>query len=468
MYNPEAGSLRCTFDLENKTSITVIDSVMGSGKSTYAIELVTRNPGQLYFIVVPTRSEVERYFSRIKDGLKGSVRELYAPHLDEDTDIKLLQDRLKAAVSEGKSIVTTHAMFQLLDETALELINSQHYSLILDEVTEIIYELSGSDKPVPKDYELLLNAGLIREEEYVNGVKRVVVTEKDDYFDPVNKKRLAHYKFMSSVRHGNMFKIHDEFLVWSSEPTKFFKFEQVFILTYLWSGSIMQAWFSYYDINPAMETINDYGVPVPFKHQGGKRFTNLITVEDSPKLNAIGSQRKSNRGRIGSPLSSSWFKKRATSEDIKTLKDGLRQFFRTTGLPASDCLWTTYMDQAERIAPQGYTFTGKASKAFDRRLWQSMDAQQKADSIAFLSHTTRATNLYKHKKAVAYVLDKNSYPGLLAYFRNVDCEFDADRFALSEMLQFIWRSAIRENQPIQLYIPSERMRNLFMAWLKED
>jgi len=56
----------------------------------------------------------------------------------------------------------------------------------------------------------------------------------------------------------------------------------------------------------------------------------------------------------------------------------------------------------------------------------------------------------------------------ITYFKNVDCEFDAARFALSEMLQFIWRSAIRDNQPIHLYVPSERMRKLLMDWLNED
>jgi len=403
------------FDPDNSTSITVIDSVMGSGKSTFAIHQVKATPGQLYFIVVPTRTEVERYVTNAADCFRGSLREIYAPHMDDASDIKLLQDRLKAAVAEGKSIVTTHAMFQLLDETSMALINSQHYSLILDEVTEIIYELDGSEKPAPKDYELLLAAGLIKEEEYVNGVRRVLTTEQDNYFDPANKRRMAHHRFMTAVRHGNMFKVHDEFLVWSSEPTKFFKFEQVFILTYLWRGSIMAAWFDYYGIRPVMQTINEHGVPVNFKPQGGKRFAHLITLEESQKLNALGVQRKGSRGRIGNPLSSTWFKKRASAEDIKELRSSLVQFFRSTGLHPRECLWTTYMEQAERIAPPRYTFTSTINKSFDKTLWRTMDAEQKAEKITFLTHTTRATNMYKHKKAVAYVLDKNSYPGLLAY-----------------------------------------------------
>jgi phosphoribosyl-AMP cyclohydrolase len=42
---------------------------------------------------------------------------------------------------------------------------------------------------------------------------------------------------------------------------------------------------------------------------------------------------------------------------------------------------------------------------------------------------------------------------------------DEDLFALSEMIQFIWRSRIREGKPIDLFVPSGRMRTILKAWL---
>jgi hypothetical protein len=44
-------------------------------------------------------------------------------------------------------------------------------------------------------------------------------------------------------------------------------------------------------------------------------------------------------------------------------------------------------------------------------------------------------------------------------------EIDADQFALSEMVQFIWRSAIRDDKEILLYMPSRRMRGLLKEWI---
>ena len=49
---------------------------------------------------------------------------------------------------------------------------------------------------------------------------------------------------------------------------------------------------------------------------------------------------------------------------------------------------------------------------------------------------------------------------------SVNQEFE-DKFALSELVQFVYRSAIRNGKPIDVYIPSKRMRDLFLEWLKK-
>jgi len=48
-----------------------------------------------------------------------------------------------------------------------------------------------------------------------------------------------------------------------------------------------------------------------------------------------------------------------------------------------------------------------------------------------------------------------------------DCGYPIEegRFALAEMLQWIWRSRIRKGEPIKLAILPKRMRMLFKDWL---
>ena len=45
---------------------------------------------------------------------------------------------------------------------------------------------------------------------------------------------------------------------------------------------------------------------------------------------------------------------------------------------------------------------------------------------------------------------------------------DVEVYAISEMVHFLWRSALRNNEDISLYIPSRRMRILLQKWLNNE
>ncbi|MNR36774.1 hypothetical protein D3C85_1547400 [compost metagenome] len=49
-----------------------------------------------------------------------------------------------------------------------------------------------------------------------------------------------------------------------------------------------------------------------------------------------------------------------------------------------------------------------------------------------------------------------------------ESNMDQTLYALSEMVQFIWRSRIRDGKEINLYIPSKRMRELLKEWLNDE
>ena len=44
---------------------------------------------------------------------------------------------------------------------------------------------------------------------------------------------------------------------------------------------------------------------------------------------------------------------------------------------------------------------------------------------------------------------------------------EEDQYALSELIQWIFRSALRDNKEITLYIPSKRMRKLLENWINK-
>jgi hypothetical protein len=123
------------------------------------------------------------------------------------------------------------------------------------------------------------------------------------------------------------------------------------------------------------------------------------------------------------------------------LKDNLYNFFRNKAKTKSSYnLWTTFNDFEKDLAGKGY-------------------------AKGFLVHTMRATNAYKDRVSVAYMINKYFDPTIKNFFISKGITVNEDMYALSELLQFLFRSAIREGNPITLYIPSRRMRELLIGWM---
>ena len=87
-------------------------------------------------------------------------------------------------------------------------------------------------------------------------------------------------------------------------------------------------------------------------------------------------------------------------------------------------------------------------------------------SKGFVSCNARATNEYSERRYVAYLLDRFLNPLDKSFFKERGVIIDENLWALSELIQFIWRSRIRKGKSIELYIPSQRMRNLLKNYLR--
>ena len=52
-----------------------------------------------------------------------------------------------------------------------------------------------------------------------------------------------------------------------------------------------------------------------------------------------------------------------------------------------------------------------------------------------------------------------------ARLKHHDVELNEETYALNRMIQWLWRGCIRNDQEMYVYIPSRRMRHLFLKWL---
>lgn len=307
-----------------RTNLTVVDSVMGRGKSSWAINLINSTPEENYIIVVPTLEECSRY--------KESITRLsYEPRATETTDsVNSLQDRFKLLASEHKTIITTHRMLECLDAESMEILRHKNYTLILDEVTDLVRPFDGITR---RDYELLLNDNVVSEELQPDGLIRIV-TGTNSYSDIVNGG-LKLSVFTEAVKTGNVYFVNKTFFIIVGSTERFRVFDDVYILTYLFKGSLMDAWLTYHGDGYERRSIEE-GELVDYKDDGGGEFKHLINLETDKSFNRVGR---------GNNLSSSWYKN-AKPEYILEMKSNLQLFFRRLGVQPVHCLWSVFKDKA--------------------------------------------------------------------------------------------------------------------------
>ncbi|MFJ8263528.1 hypothetical protein ACIQ4I_16490 [Rummeliibacillus sp. NPDC094406] len=82
----------------------------------------------------------------------------------------------------------------------------------------------------------------------------------------------------------------------------------------------------------------------------------------------------------------------------------------------------------------------------------------------FLPFNARATNNYGDRNAMAYVYNRFMNPNEKKFFTSRGVNVNEDLLAVSDLIQFIFRGCIRNGEPMNCYIPSERMRSLLKQW----
>lgn len=78
---------------------------------------------------------------------------------------------------------------------------------------------------------------------------------------------------------------------------------------------------------------------------------------------------------------------------------------------------------------------------------------------------SRATNYFSDRHNLAYMYNRYLRPIEKQFLQTKGVTVYEDLFSLSELLQWIFRSAIRNKEQIYLYLPSPRMRTLLHKWV---
>lgn len=394
--------------------LKVVDAGCGVGKTTSMINFINDSPAENRFLyITPFLTEVER--------IKTSCS---SKKFQEPAELPTKTEDLLRLVEKGYNIVSTHALFKKLTDKVLDLTQFNNYILIIDEAADVIeeIEITKNDlKTIITEYTTIDDNNTVHWNEWNN-----------DY-----EGRFEDYKNM--IQMGGV-KAHRSdtgevvSLVWAFPISIFEAFKEVYILTYMFNGQ--KAYYEYNNVKIIQMYVKDFHLttkPQKYDYEDQKK---LITVIEDEKLNAIGNNRGS--------LSMSWFYRNSNTVLIKQLQNNISNFFKhiMDKTPIEQKLWTTFKEYEDKVKGKGYT-------------------------NAFVPINIRATNDYRQTTAVAYIANRYMKPTLKHFFEVSGIEVDEDTYALSELIQFIYRSAIRDGKPITVYIPSKRMRELLINWINK-
>lgn len=386
---------------------------MGAGKTSASINFINNSDDDVKFLyITPYLTEVERIISSCP------TKKFRQP---ESYGSKLVG--IKSLFEKGFNIVSTHSLFRLFDEEIIDLAYTNNYVLIMDEVADVIEPLDISKDDlnnIMKNYAKVDKGNLLKWH----------AVNYQGKFDDI--KRLCDLKCLAVYG--------DTAMLWLFPISTFRAFREIYILTYMFDAQTQKYYYDYYGIEYQYlyvkgNQINNYEFTSEEVEYEIPDYSKLVHILDNEKLNRIGDRETA--------LSKSWYERNKNNQLMEILKNATGNFFKNyTKTKSGENLWTTFKDFRGLISGKGY-------------------------AKGFLSSNVRATNEYKDRIAVAYLINKYFNPCVKNFFIDNGVEVNDDAFAISEMLQFIWRSAIREGKEIWLYIPSSRMRELLIRWINK-
>lgn len=403
--------------------VKVCDAIMGTGKSSAAITYMNSHPEKRFIYITPYLGEVTRichecssmmFYEPLKVGQFRWSKTLHTAEL----------------VRKGCNVATTHQAFRYYSNELLEAVRARNYTLIIDEDVNVLETVDEE----PGIIKMVMDAGYIKQSG--NDIYHLV---KDDYKGETFKDLFQTLRQRDIIRVGSRQK--DCLYYWLLPPELITSFEDVFVLTYRFRGQSLYHFFEMYKIPYEYIGVErDENGAYHFGKVGGyiptyvKTLKEKINIVDEYKLNAVGDKQYS--------LSKSWFARKG--DGVERLRKNLYNYFHNINndFSASDKMWGTFEGAKYSLRGKGYT-------------------------NGFVAFNKRATNEYSNRRVLAYCINIYMNVGQKLFYQSNNIEVDDDEYALSTMVQWIWRSAIRNGEEIRLYVPSKRMRELLQNWIEE-
>ena len=235
--------------------------------------------------------------------------------------------------------------------------------------------------------------------------------------------------------------------------------KRVIVATYLFEGSVFQAFLKIKGIGykpfsfDGMEMRDGYDLKTALRERI-EFFGSSATMEKLYRQ--VGIPVDDLRAQASnSTFSTSWYQN-AKFPDRSQVGKHIRNIARSMDVKVGDLIYTL---------PS--TVVGKEGEKWKTSRKGVLKIKGFGAQSCFLHKGARATNDYAHKTAAIHAYNRYPHPAVKSYLEEQGAKIDDDSFALAELIQWFFRTAIRvpSGPKVKLHIVSPRMHKLFKDWL---
>jgi hypothetical protein len=256
-------------------TVTIKDRHCGFGKSTQLMKSL--QPDRSYLIVLPLRSEVQRF-------IDNSPVDLVEPITTAEGGVHdRKRDHLRELLLGGHSIVTTHALFTdvaYLAQDGLLL----GYDVIIDEVLDVARNVTNEvEKPGAKARGVTVRSwkGLYLDHGFATvDPETGLVSPTEEWEQKQDLPELSQSLF-NMAQAETLFAVGENVLVWELPPILLKAVGSLTVYTFLAEGSLMASFMRRHGITFThdRDTVSDER----FRHEAER----LIEVRDMPSINRL-------------------------------------------------------------------------------------------------------------------------------------------------------------------------------------
>ena len=433
---------------ENLKCVEVLDIIMGAGKThstlRYIENLAMNDSNQKWVYCTEFLSEIE---TRTQENDDAKHMWTVTDNLDDVSK----SDMFKELLSEPdvQLIAITHSLLKkaLRCREVQQLVSNFGWNLYIDETFDCISVYKGISY---EDFNWHKNSGRISVDTQSYGKVRFT-EDVSDY----NNTNFSLHRLIKDEDNLYCATNGDQTSLVTVEPRLMFTvWNRIILSTYQFSNTIMESYFLLHNI-PCVECKDV--------------IVSKTVTKDNIKANVTMFDKHLPKFK-DKALTKTWYEK-ANADDYGVINKVIRNIGDALGCrnDASRLGYTVpkftlgKRTSKRSVQPHGYKHTECMIDVDTGE--ELLDTVCKTNSC-YIPCNARASNEYSHKNVMIHVYNRKINPVVYNFLRCYNLPVSQDRFATNEMIQWVWRSAIRNNQPITLAILSLRMRTLFVKWLE--